>query len=692
MKFSNIKFGFWYKLKYIVVLFFIVLFTIIFFIPNIQNLPQSTIIYDKKWIEIWEIPFQDKYRHREFSYQEIPSFYLRSIVSIEDKSFHYNLWISVSWLFRSVFNNIKAWKTVEGGSTISSQLIRNSFWLNEKRTFSKKILEFIYSVWLNIKYSKSEILRIYADRLYFWYLNYWIKSASKYYFDKELNNLTKAELIALITIQKNASKYDPYKFRTNFDYRFIIVAKALKNNWIMNDREYEDVINEKLNFNASHKNKLPYISDFIENVSNKKILFIDSSNKLQLQKDIKLTIDYDLSKKIEEISTNAIMDLAWKNVKDYWVIILDKKTNNLSVMIGWKNYSSIDGQVNSVLSLRQPGSTIKAFTYLLASKELWFKPNDTILDLPVLYKTKDDYSYEPKNYSTKFEWEVTLWEALAQSMNVPAVRLLEKLWVDKLLDFLHILWIKSLNKDADYYWLALTLWDWEVSLYELTRAYSIFANEGNYCDINFIKWLKSQCHNIINKENILDINYILSNRYLKIWWYPINSTLDFTDINVFFKTWTSRNFRDNWTIWFTDNYLIWVWAGNKDASNMKWVSWATWAWEIFGRIVRYLEKPNKWAPKIDTTKNTKPYLQITTPLDWQRYQIDKYISVDKQKVKLEFSTNISYDKYFWFLDNSKVSDNFIDLKIWKHNLNLELMKDWEIVNRDSIDFEVVWEE
>lgn len=668
----------------LLILLFSIFLIIIFLTPKIEILPESTIIYDKNNIEIWEIPFENKYRHREVQYSEIPDFYKQSIIAIEDNSFNYNLWISITWLLRSIYNNIKAWKTVEWWSTISSQLIRNCLWLNEQRTISKKILEFVYSVLINIKYSKNEILRLYSDRLYYGYLNYGIKSASKYYFDKELNNLTKAEQVALITIQKNASKYDPYKLRANFDYRFLIVAKTIKDKWIINNEEYQNISNEKITFNISHNNKLPYVSDFVQNINNNKIPFI---NKTIITN--KLTIDYELSKKIEEIADNAIFDLSWKNVGDYWVLVLDKKSNNLLVMIGWKNYYSAEWQVNSTIALRQPGSTIKPFTYLLASKNLWLTPNDTILDLPVLYKTKDDYAYEPKNYSTKFEWEVTIWEALAQSINVPAVKILEQLWVKTLLDFLRNLWINSLNQNEEFYWLALTLWDWEVSLYELTRAYSIFANSWEYCDINFYFGQKAQCREIIDNKFIDNINYILSNRYLKIGWYPINSTLDFTDINVFFKTWTSRNFRDNWTVGFTDNYIIWVWVGNKDASNMKWVSWATWAWEIFGRIVRYLEKTNTTQDSINTTKNTKQFVKITTPLNWQRYKIDNFTSLDKQKVKLEFSTNIDYDKYFWFVDNKKNENDFYNLSKWNHSIILELMRDWIIANRDSVEFEVV---
>ena len=133
--------------------------SLVYLLPlSLNPLPDSTIIHDANDIEIWEIISDNKVRHRQISYDEIPEFYKTSIIQIEDKSFYDNNWIDLRWLLRSVINNIKARKIVEWWSTISSQYIRNNLWLNEDRWISKKILEFIYAIRLNGKYSKNEIL------------------------------------------------------------------------------------------------------------------------------------------------------------------------------------------------------------------------------------------------------------------------------------------------------------------------------------------------------------------------------------------------------------------------------------------------------------------------------------------------------------------------------------------------------
>lgn len=675
--------------------------SIIFYINfplKLNNIPNSKILYDQNWIEIWEIPFEKKVRHREVEFDEIPDFYKKVLIFWEDRDFYNNIsWIDFSWIARSFVNNIKSWKIVEWGSTISTQFIRNNLWLNEKRTFTKKILEFYRTIILNFQYSKDQILTKYCNQIFFGNMNYWIKSASYYFFGKSLNNLTKAEMIAIFTIQKNSTKYNPYFQNDNFKKRFSLIANYLKENKIITEYEFNEIINENLNFKKNEKNlindeknnNLPYIIDFYSNLKNYNFI----NQEQIIDSKINTTINYNLTKKIEEIWLSKLYELSWKNVKDYWVIILDRKTNELKVMIGWKTYYSTDWQVNSTLSPRQPGSTIKPFTYLLATKNFGIKPNDTILDLPVLYKTKDNYSYEPQNYSTKFEWEVSIGEALAQSINVPAIKLLEKIWVNNLLKFLQNIWIKSLNQDGDYYWLALTLGDWEVTLFELVRAYWIFVNDGKYCDIILYKWKKSDCKNIIDKKHTDEINYILTNRYLKIWGYPINSALDFENINVFFKTGTSRNFRDNWTVGYTDNYVIWVWAWNKDGSNMKWVSWATWAGEIFGSIVRYLEKTTENNQKINISKNKKDYLEITFPLEWQVFKIDNTKSLEIQKIKPEFRSNLEYDSFKWRITNSKneeikVKNSLFGLKVWKYSIKISLEKNnWEI-KESSSNFEV----
>lgn len=688
---------------------------------EIENKPNSVVLLDKNWIEIWEIIKDKKYRYRSFSLDETPGFLKKAIVELEDKRFWKNSWMDFLALMRASYHNIKAWKVVEWGSTISSQLIRNSFWLNEKRDLKHKAKEFLLALLLNTKYSKEEILEKYLNSIYFWYLNYWFESASHFYFWKSLKNLTKAEQIALIVIPKNSEKYDPYKNKSNFERRFFMLLDYFKEKWLLTKKEYELAKNEELNFELEkEKAALPYIVDFLRQKVETNGLKVEINNYLSLQGlDIaKTTIDHNLTKKINEIAQATVASLQWKNVNDFWVLIVDKKTNEIRALIWWKNYHWEDGQVNSVLATRQPGSTIKPFTYFLAFQNLWMNKYSKIIDEPVQFFTEENYAYTPKNYSLKFKWEVTLQEALSQSLNVPAVKLLNEVWAENLLNFLRDLQISSLDKNADHYWLSLTLWSWEISLYELLQAYTIFANEWNFCNFRILKWEELNCEKKWGKENIDQVVEILSDSKVKIEEFPIHWNLDFWDKKVFVKTWTSRNFRDNWTIWFTKNYLIWVWVWNKDWSEMKWVSWATWAWEIFKKIVENIETEfeifdsslaseslsnlEAMQPWYYEAKNSKKnidqnrdkwlwnkYLQITSPLNWSVYKIDKNENIENQKIKLDFSSNTNFSDKKWFINWEEFRDNFWMLKKWNHKIEIITFDSWEEIARDMVFIEVL---
>jgi membrane carboxypeptidase/penicillin-binding protein PbpC len=141
------------------------------------------------------------------------------------------------------------------------------------------------------------------------------------------------------------------------------------------------------------------------------------------------------------------------------------------------------------------------------------------------------------------------------------------------------------------------------------------------------------------------VESILTNRYFKLAWFPINSSLDFPDRYIFVKTWTSRNFSDNWALWFSENYMIWVWVWNKDWEEMKWVSWVSWAWEIFKSIVYELENNNYKVKNNKLNNNNDTFLEITNPLDWWIYQINKFKPINIQNIKLDFKTNIVYFIY-----------------------------------------------
>ncbi len=676
---------------------FIVIFIIsIFIFPvKLKQIPSSNIILDAKWIEIWEIIIDKKIRHRELEIEKIPDFTKKAIILMEDKSFYSNIWIDFNAILRSFYNNLKSSEVIEGASTISTQVIRKSYWLNEKRTYIRKIAEFYLALVLNKKYSKNEILENYLNNIYFWYLNYWIASASQYYFAKNINNLTKAEQIALLILPKNPSKFDPYKNKNLFKNRFDKIVDYLNKEWLINDNELNSIKQEMLEFNYNHKNKLPYVVDYLKNNYSLstpfRVLPFEKGEKLRkTDNNINTSIDYNLTNKIDEIAKNTIIPLAWKDVWDYGILITDRKTNELKVMIWWVEYYSENWQVNSTTSIRQVGSTIKPFTYLLAFNDLWYKPETTILDLPVQFDTVDWNTYSPKNYSLDYKWEVTLAEALSQSINVPAIKIADSVWITRLHNFLKELNITSLNENTEHYWLALTLWVWEISLFELLQAYSIFANEWNFCDIKIIKDIDGLCKKIIDKKYVDMVYEILTNRYFKLAGFPVNSNLDFKNREVFVKTWTSRNFRDNWSIWFTKNYMIWVWVWNKDGTYMKWVSWSTWAWEIFKNIVNYLEKEDQISEKIIYNTNKQQYLKIISPLDKSTYKIDKSKPQSVQQIKLDFDTNIEYNNYKWFVNNIEFKKDFFNLEQWMFEIKLKLYNFWKIIKEDVWIIEIEW--
>ena len=163
-------------------------------------------------------------------------------------------------------------------------------------------------------------------------------------------------------------------------------------------------------------------------------------------------------------------------------------------------------------------------------------------------------------------------EALAGSVNIPAIRLTEKLGVDPILQFLRKLGVSSLSENAEHYGLSLGLGTGEISLFELVRAYSLFAKGGKYCSLIYLLGEKTSCETISDKKYTDMIEEVLSKREYKVRNFPIGSALDFSDRFAFVKTGTSRNFRDNYAIGYTDHYLIGIWTGNKNGDNMKGVS------------------------------------------------------------------------------------------------------------------------
>lgn len=677
---KSIIFGILYILTSII---FLLIIAPYLFPIHLKELPVSTVLYDRNGIIIGEILPDTIHRHQVLDLQEYPQFLVNTIITREDKRFRKHSGIDMIALMRATIENIKSEAIVQWASTITSQIARNQLWLNAPRTRRRKIIEFTYAYLLDARYSKKQLLGYYLNTLPLGYMNYGFETAAQRYFGKSVYQLSQAQQLALVTIMKNPVRYDPFKKTSNFTARYLHLITTAKNEWTLSS-ETAQLLSQEIDTLYWKKNNdatQPYIRDYIQHQAQKQ-------NK-KLPAEIYTTIDDAMSREIKDIADHTIYKLLWKAVSDYGVLVIDKKTNQLRVMLGGMAYDGKAGQVNSTLSINQPGSAVKPFTYVLAFQELGIVPSDSIIDEPVQFQSLLWFAYTPQNFSMNYQWPVTIAQALAQSLNIPAVKIADKLWAEKLLEFYRKVWLESLNQSADYYWLALTLWVGEVSLREMARAYGIFAHQWELCSIAIFSWQQVTCKQIIDAKYTNMVVDILSNRYNKMPSFPLFSNLDFPDRNVFLKSGTSRKFSDNRVIGYTDHYIIAIWIGNKDGSNMKGVSGVSGAGDIFNNIVYMLEKDDQiplYTPQ--PSVQVQPYLHITKPLAQTIFSLDSKFFQNLQWLKFEFSTNISYTRYQRMVDKKILSDTIRIPQLGKHKATITLFSGNSQSESREVEFQV----
>jgi penicillin-binding protein 1C len=323
--------------------------------------------------------------------------------------------------------------------------------------------------------------------------------------------------------------------------------------------------------------------------------------------EVRTTLDYYLQKQVEEIVSTRLSELEDYNVSNAAVLVLDNRTGGIVAYVGSQDYfdDTISGQVDGVRALRQPGSTLKPFTYQLALERAYTSATllPDIKDYPASPR-----SFLPENYDRTFHGPVRLRQALACSYNVPAVRVLERIGVDTLYNRLHAFGFVSLREASSFYGPGLTLGNGEVTLLELTRAYSILAREGkdisvrHILEVNTRHHSKDKTHNevpdtdfqkddpspqLFSPQAIYLITHILADRQAAVPAFGEDTPLKLP-FPTAVKTGTSKDYRDNWTIGYTPEYTVGVWVGNFDGSPMQRVSGITGAAPIYRDVMLYI--------------------------------------------------------------------------------------------------------
>lgn len=572
------------------------------------NYPLSTHIYDRNEKLLYEI-YRDQNR-TPVLLDELPDYVAQATIAIEDKDFYRHQGVAIfSGMIRAIKEMVIN-KNLQGGSTITQQLVKTAL-LTPERTITRKIKEVILALWTEKIYSKNKILEMYLNQVPYGGSSYGIEEASKTYFGKKAKDLTLEEAALLAGLPQAPSVYSPYMNPKEALKRRNEVLVSMRNQgYISQENEKKgkslkiNVLPPKTSIRAPHF--VFYAKNQLENYYGIKIV---EEGGLK----VTTTLNSGIQQEAEKILKEEIEKINYLNVTNGAILITRPSTGEILAMVGSVNYfSEPSGAFNVTTALRQPGSSIKPIMYSLALQK-GFTAASILDDSPVVFDILGSESYRPVNYDGKFHGKVPLRYALANSYNIPAVKTLNSLGVDKFIDFASKMGISTWN-DRSRYGLSLTLGGGEVTMIDMAEAFGVLANQGYKIPINYFQKIKDNGGNVLREmapfkikevdpEVAFIISDILSDNFARTWAFGANSSLEIPGYKVAVKTGTTNDKKDNWTIGYTPEFLVVVWVGNNDNTPMNpyLTSGITGASPIWNRIMSYLLKNygtgNKWFEK-----------------------------------------------------------------------------------------------
>ena len=595
-----------FRIFIILSLFFIFILFSIFFvwvyslkIPDVQNfenrkISNSTKIYDKTGkILLYDI--HKDIRRTTIDIDEIASSARYAIIAIEDHNFYNHNGVVWKSTLRAIFQtllykmDIRKGGTV-GGSTITQQVVKNTL-LNREKAISRKVKEWVLAYKIEKHLTKNEILEVYLNEAPYGGTVYGIEEASIHFFGISASELSIAQSAYLAAIPNLPTYYSPYgPNKEKLDQRQGIVLSQMKIYGFISDKQYKKAILEKVEF-IPEKNNFAKSLHFVQYVRAQleEIYGVDVVQNGGLR--VITTLDYELQKKAEEIIKKHIEEVEEKfNASNAGLIAIESSTGHILVMVGSRDYfdtSKFDGNFNITLANRQPGSAFKPIAYATAFERGYF-PESSVFDTQTQFNSsceKDDFTdkegcYSPNNYDFKFKGPISFRNALAQSRNIPSIKVSYLAGLSNILEKAQDFGITSLTKSQNHYGLGLVLGGGEVSLLELTGAYTVFANDGIYNKPTAILEVINANGKILekytnNEEQVLTsnvtrmINSILSDNKARAPLFGSQSFLYFGDRDVAGKTGTTNDNRDAWLISYIPQVAVGVWTGNNDNSPMK---------------------------------------------------------------------------------------------------------------------------
>lgn len=561
----------WLRIFLAAVLLFLVLHLILKIAPSAKlksfvEQQYSSRFYDSHGTLLYIMPLDNGLRKEYQALEKIPAAVVQQFIKAEDKNFYYHPGIDLLSVIRAAKQNKKAGKIVSGASTITMQLAR-IIWPRSSNNINlkTKVGEMFKAFYLEAKFSKKEILELYLNNVPFGYQIDGVTSAARSFFGTELNLLTKEQIQTLSLIPRRPSNYAPEK---NFVY----------------------------------PNKCPHFIKYVINTFEKE--------GKHIPQDLYLSIDNQFNEKIEGLLQKKLDEYKHARIHNGAAIIIDNKSGKILAWVGNASFEDLQhgGQIDGVLVKNQPGSSMKPFLYAHAL-EHGFEPNSILPDIPQDFG--GEQIYVPFNFNNHYNGPVRFRVALASSLNVPAVYLLYHVGVDSYLDTLSKLQFDSLKDQRQSIGLSLALGGNEVTLYEMTKAFSVFPRDGNLIDLTFYD--DEEKRPLISKNQVYQhdtariVCDILSDKNARSMGFGHSQIFD-TPYPAIFKTGTSNQFQNIIALGATSEFTVGVWMGNFEGQTVIHETGSS----IPASIVRIM---------LDDLNEIRPGSPFAQPLSYSKVQI-----------------------------------------------------------------------
>ncbi|MBI3088903.1 MAG: PBP1A family penicillin-binding protein [Candidatus Colwellbacteria bacterium] len=567
-------------------------------ITNVLQAAESVQVYDRTGEVLLSEAAGDKQRSI-LSPEEIPDNARHATIAIEDANFYKHGAFEFRGILRAFVVNITRGKLAQGGSTITQQLARNAF-LTPEKTATRKIKEGVLAVQLERYYDKDGILNLYLNHIPYGRNFYGVESASQAFFKKSAKELTLGEAALIAAIPQAPTYYSPWgSHREELLERKDLVLKRMEKQGYIDEAQMTAAMKEEIKFTDEPAGavRAPHFVNYVQDY------LIEKYGEEAVQAgDFKVitTLDWELQQIAEEALKKGVEKNAKRNAGSNGAFMaMDPQTGQILAMVGSRDYYArpepegcaegktcrFEGNFNvATQGLRQPGSAFKPFVYLTAFKEgltpetvVWDTPTEFNTGCPAIpnYSTSGGSCYHPRNFDNRFRGPVMLKEALAQSINVPSVKVLYVSGVGSAIETAKDFGVATLT-DPKRYGLSLVLGGGEIRLIELLNAYSVLATEGVYhkptgilkiedAKGRTLEEYKDEGKEVVNPQYPRLINKILASGELRSPLYSASFGLtQVPGYEVAMKTGTTNNYVDAWTFGYTPNLVAGVWVGNNN--------------------------------------------------------------------------------------------------------------------------------